>query len=70
MVPDRQKVWTDGWTEWNDGRTHRRRQNYIPPTSSGDNKQELLSQLCYTLLHVQAEHATIETLDEPGNVKR
>ena len=28
MVPDRQKVWTDG-----------RRQNYIPPTSSGDNKK-------------------------------
>ena len=27
MVPDLQKVWTDG-----------RRQNYIPPTSSGDNK--------------------------------
>ena len=27
MVPDRQKVWTDG-----------RCQNYIPPTSSGDNK--------------------------------
>ena len=26
MVPDRQKVWTDG-----------RSQNYIPPTSSGDN---------------------------------
>ena len=29
MVPDRQKVWTDGM----DGR----RQNYIPPTSSGYN---------------------------------
>ena len=27
MVPDRQIVWTDG-----------RRQNYIPLTSSGDNK--------------------------------
>ena len=27
MVPDRQKVWTDG-----------RSQNYIPPTSWGDNK--------------------------------
>ena len=27
MVPDRQKVWTDG-----------RNQNYIPPTSWGDNK--------------------------------
>ena len=40
MVPDRQKVRTDGRTdgrtegrtEWTDGR----RQNYIPPTSSGD----------------------------------
>ena len=30
MVPDRQKVRTDG-----------RRQNYIPPTSSGDNKCKL-----------------------------
>ena len=29
MVPDRQKVWTDGWT---DGQ----RQNYITPTLSGD----------------------------------
>ena len=34
MVPDRQKVRTDGM----DGRTDGRRQNYIPPTSSGDNK--------------------------------
>ena len=46
MVPDRQKVRTDGWTDRRtDGRngctdrqTHGRRQNYIPPTSSGDNK--------------------------------
>ena len=40
MVPDRQKVWTDGRTEWTDGRTgwtHEQRQNYIPPTSSGEN---------------------------------
>ena len=41
MVPDRQKVRTEGGTEWmdgrTDGRTHGRRQNYIPPTSSGDN---------------------------------
>ena len=34
MVPDRQKVRTDG----RNGRTDGRRQNYIPPTSSGDNK--------------------------------
>ena len=33
MVPDGQKVWTDG----QNGRTQGRRQNYIPPTSSGDN---------------------------------
>ena len=36
MVPDRQKVWTDGQkdgrTEWTDGHN----QNYIPPTSSRD----------------------------------
>ena len=31
MVPDRQKVWTDGLM-------HGRRQNYIPPTLSGDKK--------------------------------
>ena len=35
MVRDRQKVWMDGGTDGMDGR----RQNYIPPTSSGDNKQ-------------------------------
>ena len=42
MVPGRQKVQTDrqteGRTEWTDGRTHGRRQNYFPPTSSGDKK--------------------------------
>ena len=42
MVPDRQKVRTDGQTDGMDGRTERRtdrrRQNYIPPTSSGDKK--------------------------------
>ena len=32
MVPDRQKVWTDG----QNGRTHGRPQKYIPPTSSRD----------------------------------
>ena len=35
MVPDRQKVRTDGRM---DGRTDGRHQNCIPPTSSGDNK--------------------------------
>ena len=39
MVPDRQKVWTDGRTEWTDGRKDGR-QNYIPPTSSGDKNVE------------------------------
>ena len=33
--------WTDGgrdgWTDGMDGRTDGRRQNYIPPTLSGDN---------------------------------
>ena len=41
MVPDRQKVRTDGRNGRTDGRTHGRRQNYIPPTLSGDNKQNL-----------------------------
>ena len=40
MVPggrtDRRNGRTDGQTEWTDGHTHGRRQNYIPPTSSGD----------------------------------
>ena len=35
MVPDRQKMWTDGM----DGQMHGRRQKYIPLTSSVDNKQ-------------------------------
>ena len=43
MVPDRQKVWTDGRTDgrngWTDGRAHGRRKNYIPPTSSRDNNR-------------------------------
>ena len=40
------EIWfrTDGRTEWTDGRTHGRRQNYIPPTSSGDNKIDWLTQ--------------------------
>ena len=39
MVPGRQKVRTDGRK---DGRTHGRRQNYIPPTSSEDNKSRFM----------------------------
>ena len=38
MVPDRQKVWTHG-----------RRQNYIPPTSSGD-KNSLWSKSVFGFL--------------------
>ena len=47
MVPDRQKVRTDGRNGRTDGRNGRtdgqtdgRRQNYIPPTSSGDDIHE------------------------------
>ena len=36
MVPDRQKVRTDGRNGRTDGQTHGRRQNYIPPTLLGD----------------------------------
>ena len=36
MVPDRQKVRKDG-------RTHKRSQNYIPPTLSGEKKSHFLS---------------------------
>ena len=46
MVPDRQKVRTDGRTEWTDGR----RQNYIPPTSSGDNKRGEECSDCHSFL--------------------
>ena len=38
MVPDRQKVWTDGRKDGWNGQTDGQRQNYIPPTSSRDNK--------------------------------
>ena len=43
MVPDRQKVRTDGRNGRTDRRTHGRRKNYIPPTSSGDNNMVGLS---------------------------
>ena len=39
MVPDRQKVLTDGRKDGRNGRTDGRSQNYIPPTSSGDNNE-------------------------------
>ena len=39
MVPDGRTDGRNGRTDGRtDGRTHGRRQNYIPPTSSGDNK--------------------------------
>ena len=45
MVPDRQKVRTDGQKDGRNGltdsRAHERRQNYIPPTSSGDNNPKV-----------------------------
>ena len=54
MVPDRQKVRTDGWKDGRNGRTegqtHGRRQNYIPPTSSGDNESYKSSSYIYVLL--------------------
>ena len=43
MVPDRQKVRSDGRNGWTDGRS----QNYIPPTSSGD-KNENVSAIVMT----------------------
>ena len=33
----------DGRTDGMDGRTHGRRQNYIPPTSSGDNNRQRIN---------------------------
>ena len=61
MVPDRQKVRTDGRKdgrkEWTDGRTHGRRQNYIPPTSSGDkNKGTDKQYVSVFLLHNTTHH--------------
>ena len=61
MVPDRQKVRTDGRT---DGRTHRRRQNYIPPTSSGDNKRALgpwVTHLRITVYKGLGEHSSSQS---------
>ena len=40
MVSDRQKVLTNGQTDGMKGRTHGRRQNYIPLTLSGDKKEK------------------------------
>ena len=47
MVPD-------GRTDGMDGRTHGRRQNYIPPTSSGDNNAPCV----YTEVMVQDDTVT------------
>ena len=51
MVPDLQKVWTDGRTERTDGQ----RQNYIPPTSLGDNNQLQVSVVVNTSQSVSIE---------------
>ena len=43
MVPDGRTDGRNGRTDGRtDGRTHGRRQNYIPPTSSGDNKSGMI----------------------------
>ena len=56
IVPDRQKVRTDGQTDGMDGRTdgrsHGRRQNYITPTSSGDNKHTVPSSASSRLINM------------------
>ena len=51
MVQDRQKVRTEGQTEWTDRRTHGQRQNYIPPTSSGDKNGVKILPICNTNFH-------------------
>ena len=53
MVPD-------GRTEWTDGRTHGRRQNYIPPTSSGDKKPSDTTTSCEPNEHIDPEPDTKE----------
>ena len=50
------KVWTDGQKDGRNGRTHGRRQNYIPLTSSGDNKGP--NQTEQAGLHLCWSHAT------------
>ena len=41
MVSYRQKLRTEGMDRRADGQMHGRRQNYIPPTSSGDNNKHM-----------------------------
>ena len=48
MVPDRQKVRTDGM----DGRTDGQRQNYIPPTLSRDKKTTFSCSLSCTWMTI------------------
>ena len=63
MVPDRQNVWTDGRRP-----TEGCSQNYIPPTSSGDNKKAkwpwiahgvLFKHLFYTWYQLEIGHTPI-----------
>ena len=50
MVPNRQNVWTDG-KDGRKERTDRRSQNYIPPTSSGDNNAAYLGLRLWLLIN-------------------
>ena len=58
MVPDGR---TDGRNGRTDGRTHGRRQNYIPPTSSGDNNvyfENMVGRVCPSGLQLNKANAS------------
>ena len=83
MVPDRQKVRTDGRKDGRNGRTDGRSQNYIPPTSSGNNyrkmtikwsfsynsfaKLSLFKMVKYTVKSLLQEWASIRTITVHGD---
>ena len=52
MVPDRQKVRTEG----QNGRTGGRSQNYIPPTLSGDNERLEVGKCVMKCVQISSEH--------------
>ena len=60
MVPD-------GRTDGMDGRTHGRRQNYIPPTSSGDNRSMISvgRKHCKYDMHIlgSTQHCRVNTIN-------
>ena len=56
MVPDRQKVRTDGRNGRTDRRTHRRHQNYIPLTVSG------LTKLTDAMIYSQGQNDVISSM--------